>query len=70
MANSFPNCLFAITQTYPENEVSARVSESKWNRMQMRRILVERTFTLKILSGVVISRREATGVDFLTTLLP
>lgn len=64
MANSFPNCLFAIMQTYPENKVSLRVSESKWSRMQMRRIMVKSTFTLKILSGAVISRRGANSVDF------
>lgn len=48
MANSSPNCLFAITQTYPENKVSRRVSEPKWSRMQMSKIMVNSTFTLKI----------------------
>lgn len=69
MANSFPNCLFAIMQTYPENKVSAQVSESKWNRMQMRTITVKSTFTLRILSGAVSSSRGAGSVDFQTMLL-
>lgn len=64
MANSFPNCLFAIMQTYPANKVSLRVSESKWSRMQTRRIMVKSTFTLQILSGAAISRRGASSVDF------
>lgn len=42
MANSFPNCLFAIMQTYPENKVSSRISESKWSRMQMSKIMVKK----------------------------
>lgn len=63
MANSFPNCLFAVMQTYPENKVSAQVPESEWNRMQMRTIMVKSAFTLKILPGAVGSGREP-GVLF------
>lgn len=62
MANSFPNCLFAITQTYPENKVSSRFSESKWSRMQMSEMMVKSTFTLKVLLGAVISDRGAGSV--------
>lgn len=63
MANSFPNCLFAIMQTYPENKVSSRVSEPKWSRMQMSKIMAKSTFTLKILPGAVISGRGTGSVD-------
>ena len=61
MANSFPNCLFAIMQTYPENKASRRISEPNWSGMQMSKIMAKSTFTLKILSGAVISGRD-TGV--------
>lgn len=54
MANSFPNCLFAITETYPENKAPRQHSESKWGGMQMSVIMVTSTFTLRILVGVII----------------
>lgn len=54
MANSFPNCLFAVMQTYPENKASRRHSKSKWSGMQMSAITVKSTFTRKILVGVII----------------
>lgn len=69
MANSFPNCLFAIMQTYPENKASSQDSGSKWSRMQMSEIIVKSTFTLKILLGTVTSHRDAHSVEFTTMLL-
>lgn len=41
MANSFPNCLFAVLWTCPENKVAA----SKWSRMEMSEGMVRSTFT-------------------------
>lgn len=69
MANSFPNCLFAIMQIYPENKASSCISESKWTRMQMSKKMVKSTFTLKILLGAVISGRGSRTADFKTALL-
>lgn len=53
MANSFPNCLFAIMQIYPENKVSSCISESKWSSMQMSKKTVKSILTLNILLGAV-----------------
>lgn len=64
MANSFPNCLFAIMQIYPENKVSSCISESKWSSMQMSKEMVKSTFTLKILLGAVHQRQRREDCGF------
>lgn len=63
MANSFPNCLFAIAQTYPEKKASRRHSVSKWSGMQMSVLTVKSTFTLKILADVIIIDMGTSSVE-------
>lgn len=63
MANFFPNCLFAVMQTYPENKASRRHSKSKWSRMQMSAITVKSTFTRKILVGVIIIHTDTSSPE-------
>lgn len=68
MANSFPNCLFAIMKTYSEKKALRQHSESKWNRMQMSAIMVKCTFTPKLLVGVIIIDTGTSSIEFCSGL--
>lgn len=64
MANSFPDCLFAIMQNYPENKVSSRISEAKESRMQTSKKAVRSTRARKRLLGVGTAAENAATPRF------